>query len=71
MGCRELQGCVPESIWLPDSAMPVRQLGWDRTSLALLAMAWVQISRYLFAETSEGGKSRNTLLRYLRECRDF
>lgn len=30
----------------------------------------VQISRYLFAETPEGGKSRNTLPRYLRGCRE-
>lgn len=64
-----LQGRVPGGGWFPDSSVLRRQAGLGQDeSPALLAMAWGP-NQLFFAETPEGGKSRDPLPRYPRGCR--
>lgn len=63
MGCRELQGCAPGASGFQTA--PRQGDSWAGTEPVWLCWLCpgVQISRYLFAETPEGGKSRNILPR--------
>lgn len=68
-GCRELQDVLLGASGFQTA--PRQGHSWaGRDSLALLPWPGVHISRYLIAETPEGGKGRNTLPRRLRESRE-